>query len=73
MARPLAEIEKGIERCQRALAFVAADVRPVYERRLAELEIERDQALDAMDRADRRSADRIDGYDRDDLGESPDY
>lgn len=24
-------------------------------------------------RYDRRSADRIDGYDRDDLGESPDY
>ena len=23
--------------------------------------------------ADRRDADRIDGYDRDDLGESPDY
>jgi rubrerythrin len=28
---------------------------------------------DAEARAERRSGDRIDGYDRDDLGESPDY
>lgn len=27
----------------------------------------------AQQRAQRRAADRIDGYDRDDLGESPDY
>ena len=26
-----------------------------------------------LGRADRRAADRVDGYDRDDLGESPDY
>jgi hypothetical protein len=32
-----------------------------------------DEAIEAQIRADRRIADHIDGYDRDDLGESPDY
>jgi hypothetical protein len=31
------------------------------------------QMWEEEDRAARRDADRIDGYDRDDLGESPDY
>ena len=30
-------------------------------------------ALDEEERPSKRNADRIDGYDRDDLGESPDY
>jgi hypothetical protein len=39
--------------------------------------LERDEAIHWNERAERaaerRTADRIDGYDRDDLGESPDY
>lgn len=32
-----------------------------------------DEYLDARRRHDQRIADHVDGYDRDDLGESPDY
>jgi len=33
----------------------------------------KDAIRHSLDTPDRRVADRIDGYDRDDLGESPDY